>query len=126
MSWAERLCYLFVFTFCLAGLVVSHYDLHFYEGVLAREDGFIEWMTVLPLLIGSFLCIYRASILAPFRPWTFKLTLYAMAFLFLFGALEEISYGQRLIGFESPAFFKQYNSQMEFNIHNLRFGNFKV
>lgn len=126
MSWPERIAYIFVFLFCLTGIVVSHQDLQFYEGVLAREDGFVEWMTVVPLLLGSSLCLYRAGILAPFRPWTFRLALYVMALIFLFGALEEISYGQRLIGFESPAFFKQYNTQHEFNFHNLRFGNFKI
>lgn len=126
MTWLERLAYLFVFIFCIVGIVVSHQDLSYYEGVLAREDGFIEWMTVVPLLIGVGLCVYRASILAPFRPWTFRLALYLMAFVFLFGALEEISYGQRLIGFKTPEFFMQYNTQMEFNFHNLRFGNFKV
>lgn len=126
MTWVEKISYIFVFAFCIAGLIVSHYDLHLYEGVLAREDSFIEWMTVLALMLGSALCIYRASILAPFRPWTFRLALYAMAFIFLFGALEEISYAQRLIGFDTPAFFKQYNTQGEFNLHNLRFGDFKV
>lgn len=126
MTWTEKISYFFVFAFCIAALAVSHYDLYLYEGVLAREDSFIEWMTVLALLVGSGLCLYRASILTPFRPWTFKLMLYLMAFMFLFGALEEVSYAQRLIGFESPEFFKKYNTQMEFNLHNLRFGDFKI
>jgi hypothetical protein len=33
--------------------------------------------------------------------------------------LEEISWGQHILGFESPTFFQQGNIQMETNLHNL-------
>jgi tetratricopeptide (TPR) repeat protein len=36
--------------------------------------------------------------------------------------MEEISWGQRLIGFESPAFFAEQNVQGETNLHNLLTG----
>ena len=49
-----------------------------------------------------------------------------MGLLFLFGLGEEISWGQRLLGLESPAFFQQYNTQMELNLHNLRFSGIKI
>lgn len=35
-------------------------------------------------------------------------------------AMEEISWGQRIIGFQTPAFIAAHNSQMEFNFHNIR------
>ena len=40
-------------------------------------------------------------------------------FLFLFGAMEEISWGQRVLGIESPEWFLKHNKQGEINLHNL-------
>ncbi len=37
----------------------------------------------------------------------------------LFGAGEEISWGQRLFGFATPEFLKTVNTQDEFNVHNI-------
>ena len=39
--------------------------------------------------------------------------------LFVLAAGEEISWGQRIIGFESSAYFLEHNEQDEFNFHNL-------
>ena len=39
--------------------------------------------------------------------------------LFLFGAGEEISWGQRILGFQTPEPLSQVNRQEEFNLHNL-------
>jgi tetratricopeptide (TPR) repeat protein len=36
--------------------------------------------------------------------------------------MEEISWGQRIFGFESPEFFKRYNLQRETNLHNILAG----
>ncbi len=40
-------------------------------------------------------------------------------FMFLFGAGEEISWGQRIFNIETPEFFKKHNAQKEMNLHNL-------
>jgi hypothetical protein len=37
----------------------------------------------------------------------------------LFGAMEEISWGQRILGIESPGWFLKHNKQGEMNLHNL-------
>ena len=42
-----------------------------------------------------------------------------IALFFLLIGLEEISWGQRLLGLNSPDFFKNYNSQSEITFHNL-------
>ena len=34
-------------------------------------------------------------------------------------AMEEISWGQRLLGYRPPAYFLEYNYQQEFNFHNV-------
>ena len=79
---------------------------------LTREDGYVETFGALCFLVTAvaFLMSFRA------RHNVFYLL---FGLLFLFGFLEEISYGQRLFGFATPSFFLQHNVQQEFNIHNL-------
>ncbi len=43
----------------------------------------------------------------------------ALAGAALLAALEEVSWGQHLLGFESPPFFQTHNRQGETNLHNL-------
>lgn len=42
-----------------------------------------------------------------------------LALVFVFGFGEEISWGQRILGFETPELIKEINIQEEFNLHNL-------
>jgi len=42
-----------------------------------------------------------------------------MGLVFVFGAGEEISWGQRILNIESSEFFVKHNAQREINIHNL-------
>ena len=48
-----------------------------------------------------------------------QLIFLGLAFLFFFGAGEEISWGQRILGFQTPQTLSQVNRQEEFNLHNL-------
>lgn len=122
----EFVMFVLVFIISIIGMILSYTNKHYYEHVYITEDGWIEYLTFLPLLLGTILCWHRANILKPFRGKFFQFCLITMGFIFLFGALEEISYGQRIIGFETPLWFQKYNTQGEFNFHNLRFGGFKV
>ena len=46
-----------------------------------------------------------------------------LAIIFFIGFGEEISWGQRIIGFEAPAYLKAINAQEEFNLHNIFSGD---
>ena len=48
-----------------------------------------------------------------------QLVYLGMALIFFFGAGEEISWGQRILGFQTPESLSQVNKQEEFNLHNL-------
>lgn len=50
--------------------------------------------------------------------------LYGLVYVWAGG--EEISWGQRILGFESPAYFQQNNDQQEFTFHNLVIGGVKL
>jgi len=101
------------------GLILLRQDLEAFR-IWIREDGLAEWLTFVELLMMS---IYSFTILLNFnrgsetraarRVWLF------MGALFLFGAMEEISWGQRILGIQSPEWFLKHNRQGETNIHNL-------
>lgn len=122
----ERLAFIFVLVMSLLGIYYSRTDLKFYESSYCGEDGPIEWLTVVALFAGMVMSIYRAKILAPFRSKKFVYCLYFAAFIFFFGMMEEISWGQRIFDYPVPVFFQKYNTQGETNFHNLYFGSFKV
>ena len=80
---------------------------------LAAEDGPLENAQALCFLAAATVCGWglvrrRAS------PWAWAV---GLASLVLLG--EELSWGQRLLGFTSPAAVAEHNRQHEFNVHNL-------
>lgn len=126
MKIAEKVTYGLVFLFAIIGVYFAYTDMAYFEGTYVREDGFIEWLTVVALLSGSFLAFYRAAILKVFRgPW-FSFCLVVLGCLFFFGAGEEISWGQRIFNIQSSDFFMAHNSQGETNLHNLVVGGKKI
>ncbi len=56
----------------------------------------------------------------------YKIFVLAFALLFIFVAMEEISWGQRKIGVETPDALEEINEQGELNIHNLHTDLFHV
>ena len=79
---------------------------------LGREDSFFEWLTSLFYFISFILLAL-----------TFKknrnIFLILLSIVMFFGAGEEISWGQRIFGFDTPENINKINMQHEFNIHNL-------
>lgn len=83
------------------------------------EDSLVEWGTVVCYLVA----LGIAAALVP-RWWRRGLTLTAAAYVllclgFFFIAGEEISWGQRILGFEGPEALVVANVQDEANLHNL-------
>ena len=84
--------------------------------LLGYEDGFFEYLTAILFFIASILML-RTGIKS--KNWWF-IGLFVLLFV---GAGEEISWGQRLIGIETPDELKKVNVQGEINLHNLEFFN---
>ena len=118
-SWAERIIFSIVFFLVVIGVILSRVNVAFFEGFYVLEDGFIEWLTIVALLCGAFLCFYRAFKLKSKRNVMFLFVTVLVGLVLLFGAGEEISWGQRIFDIESSEFFTKYNAQREINIHNL-------
>lgn len=83
------------------------------------EDGVVEWLTVIGLLLAAGTCFIRAIQLRKYRSGLFILGCVLLGLVLFFGAGEEISWGQRIFGIESSEYFKEHNTQGETNLHNL-------
>ncbi len=88
-----------------------------YESVVT-EDGFLEWATFWAFVVAA--AIFFRSAVRQIQaghglPW-FAVGLSIFCF---FVAMEEISWGQRVIGYAAPSFFLEQNYQQEFNLHNV-------
>lgn len=81
---------------------------------LTVEDGPVENLTSIAYIVAAGLMAWGA--------WQSRqrgLFLWMHAVLFFFVAGEEISWGQRILGFGTPAALDQINVQHEFTLHNI-------
>lgn len=110
----------------LFGIYFSRTNPTFFAEVYTVEDGLIEWVTAGALLSTALLCFYRAATLRGARPQLFIACTALAGAVFVFGMGEEISWGQRLFGVQTPEFFAKHNAQNETNLHNLVAGGVKI
>lgn len=119
MNKIEKIVFPFVILVVFVGMLLAHFNNHFYMNVYTVEDGFTEWMTVLAFLIAASICIKRVIYLRKTKPLLFLAATSFLALGFIFGAGEEISWGQRIFNVQSGEFFAKSNAQGETNLHNL-------
>ncbi len=109
----------------LTGVVLFYIDLPTFSTFI-DEDGIAEWVTVIALVGCAVISITRFFQLRKQKKKLFLTFLLITALVLLFGAGEELSWGQRLFNIQSSDFFKEHNTQKEINIHNLVFGGLKL
>lgn len=85
---------------------------------LLDEDGVVEWTTVGLLTLAAGLAFLRARTArkGAHDVWRFYAALGCLCTL---AVLEELSWGQRLLGVDSPTFFLRHSDQQEINLHNV-------
>jgi hypothetical protein len=118
LSLVEKGILSLVLLIIIIGFVLYYTDLPIFEKYV-EEDGIVEWLTVLGLLLGTIVCVSRFLKLRKFKNWWFLFVVIDMGLLLFFAAGEEISWGQRILGIKSSEFFLEKNSQGETNLHNL-------
>ena len=109
----------FVFTGLSHWALRSHLDTDWLEG----EDGLSEWWSVATYLAAAVLAGATAWALWATRHTKLRYLYLVMAVAFFLGAMEEISWGQRLFGWGTPSAIEQINFQNETTIHNVNFAN---
>lgn len=106
---------------CVFGLIVGFSALSvldpdvYYQHV--QEDQPLEWATFWGFMVAGVL-FTRAAILQREKrqlPWFFA----GLAAFCVLVAMEEISWGQRVLGYSPPRYFLENNFQQEINFHNV-------
>ncbi len=111
-------------------LGVYFWDKEYFHLTFAAEDKLVEYGTAVFLVISSIILIRNTiGLSAKKRMMAAALTAF-YALLFFLAAGEEISWGQRIFGWESGEFMLENNKQDETNFHNLiiptPFGDFHL
>ena len=107
------------------GVAIGFINTNYFTQRFAEEDGFVENLTAIGLFVAAVIVIiklWRARGESGFR--TFCHVLFAL--MLIFGAGEEISWGQRIFNIESSEFFLEHNAQGETNLHNMVIGDTKI
>lgn len=95
----------------------------FHAEWLQDEDHLIEWLTFMGFAMAFVLLAMTFKYHRRMDRWS-KAYLAAVTLFCFVCAGEEISWAQRIIGFETPESLVERNEQHEFNLHNLHFEHF--
>jgi hypothetical protein len=95
--------------------------------MIAKEDSFFEYATALLFLLASVMffllffeknTFYRETDRQLYNTFSKRIFFLLLAIMFFVFFGEEISWGQRILEFETPESVKSRNMQKEFNLHN--------
>lgn len=119
LTRTEKLAYIFLIIIFGLGIYYANTNLQYFDEVYTKEDGFAEYGTAFLLFCSSLLLFLRFFKLFKSKKGLWKIGIFFMAVVFLFGAGEEISWGQRIFNVESSEYFLENNAQGETNLHNM-------
>jgi hypothetical protein len=107
----------------IVGIVGYYCGLHLAPGPFRRwilsEQGVIEILTAVFFGAAGVLGLALAARTRGVVPSLYRAFYVGFALAALFVAFEEISWGQHLFRWQSPAWFAERNAQRETNLHNL-------
>lgn len=104
----------------MGGLVaLKLYDWRRYWSYVAREDSPVEYLTALLFGIGAVLAFVLSLRFHRRRRVLHAVLTAGLTAGMLFVSLEEISWGQRIFGWQTPGVLQEHNVQGETNLHNL-------
>ena len=106
----------FVLVHIIIGIVLYFTNLDLFV-IYVEEDRYIENLTALILFAAAFHFLWKAI---KSNNKLLKASCALLFLLFLFGGGEEISYGQRIFGFDTPDNYAKMNRQGEVTVHNLK------
>ena len=126
LSAFELIVYLLLFFVFFIGIYFANTDATYFESVYVKEDGFVEYSTAFLLFCIGMLSLSRITFLRKYKNLLWLLGTLFFTVVFLFGAGEEISWGQRIFNFDSSNYFIENNTQQETNLHNMVVGETKI
>ncbi|NQU52831.1 MAG: hypothetical protein HQ522_09860 [Bacteroidetes bacterium] len=117
----DILVYVVIFSFVIVAKIRGMESYESFREIV-KEDGVVEYLTALFLFVCAIIYVFKAA--KAIRAHNGKQAFFAImvVLVFIFGAGEEISWGQRLFGIETSDYFMENNYQKETNLHNLKIG----
>ena len=112
--------FVFILGILIEKLIYGPFGNTLFRVLVQDEDGPIEYATSLAYFTAFILAIFLAISLIRSKSRVLGILYFVFAFFFITISLEEISYGQRILGFETPEQFNT-NTQEETTLHNLPF-----
>lgn len=119
LTLTDKVTYLILTVIFAFGIYFSNTDVAYFAEVYTKEDGLVEYGTAFFLCCSSLLLAWRLIKLFKFKKPLWIVGIVGMILVFIFGAGEEISWGQRIFEVESSEYFLQNNAQGETNLHNM-------
>lgn len=116
-KYLSEIWYLRLYLLVIAAVIGLSYSVYYFfepetVATLGDEDQFFEWATAVSLFLATGFCVYLFV-------KTRNVFYILLSFLYFFGAGEEISWGQRIIGFKTPEVMEEINVQKELSFHNI-------
>lgn len=116
-AWGRRL---FVIPIVVGpGLVLLRYASFPAYMMVVGEDRLLEWTQVALFLTAAFFSVRISLEFLSERCYSMTTVLMFVGSFLFFAAGEEISWGQRLVGWDTPAGWRSRNVQGETTVHNL-------
>ncbi|MDZ7711141.1 MAG: hypothetical protein U5K36_14645 [Roseovarius sp.] len=122
----DRLLLALVVVTLVASVIIAWRAPEYFQFTFAAEDRLVENATALFLLVASLVLISNAWRLGARGMRRAMLLTGVYALLFFLAAGEEISWGQRIVGWQAGDFFAENNYQGETNLHNLQIGEVRL
>ena len=122
----EKVAYVVIILIIASGAYLAQFHHDFFRNTFIIEDGPLENATAVLFFITGVIMITRAVKLRKKRSKLFLLATVGAGLVMFFGAGEEISWGQRIFGIETPEAFAEHNKQGETNLHNLEIGDVSI
>ncbi len=119
VAWQDRRLFAMLATVeivALAMVVLAGFSKDAWSA-LAQEDGVVEWASFVAYMMAAGWLVIVVRKASP--SWWFKGACLLLAMFCVVVAGEEISWGQRLLGFKPPDVFLERNFQQELNLHNV-------
>ncbi|NJK49632.1 hypothetical protein HC931_17080 [Candidatus Gracilibacteria bacterium] len=98
--------------------LILGYENSSYERMMG-EGGFVEYGTTLTYILAFAFSLPIGNYFIKQKQNLLGVIYYLLAILFLFIALEEVSWGQTFFKWETPDFLEEVNVQQETSLHNL-------
>jgi hypothetical protein len=103
-----------------ATYTASAVDPVFHQRWFSSEEGFLEWVTVILLVPAAWFGARSALRVPDLTRRTFvRRSWFALTFVCVYFAGEEISWGQKIFFWDTPEFIGALNDQNETNLHNI-------